>query len=277
MNEHFQSNDMRSCETPDVSVLIVTYNHRMYIRKTLEGALMQQFGGRMEIVVADDCSTDGTGDEIKALQEEFPGKFRVLPREKNMGMASNTADAISQCRGKYIAICEGDDYWDHPEKIKRQYEVLEQDPELMFCNTAYRILNENGEFDPKGWAGDKTYSLYDFLQSNLACTCTVMFRREAMKLRVDIWKKSPFIDWLMWCELLENGKARYIPVDTAVYRRHAMNSEFYNPVPYEVKLSQILNILHELYPTQYRKLDKNKNKQNGRFSSLLNKMKSLFR
>ena len=108
-----------------VSVCIITYNHEKFIAQNLESVLMQKTNFPIEIVIAEDCSTDNTRTIIKEYQDKYPDMIRPIFHNKNVGAISNARDyAIPQCTGKYIALCEGDYYWSDTEKLHKKLYFL---------------------------------------------------------------------------------------------------------------------------------------------------------
>src|SRR3954451_17918743 len=97
-----------------VSALIITYNQEKFIEQAVRSALMQKVNFPYEIVIGEDCSTDGTRDIVRRLAEENPGRIRAILREKNLGMHLNHRATHAACTGQYLAILEGDDYWTDP-------------------------------------------------------------------------------------------------------------------------------------------------------------------
>ena len=116
-----------------VSVLCTTYNHEKYIRQCLDSMVGQKTDFPFEIIVRDDCSTDSTGDIIREYGEKYPGKVIPFILEFNHFSRGLTNDSFAKmfgmARGKYIAICEGDDFWTEPEKLQVQTDYLEAHPE----------------------------------------------------------------------------------------------------------------------------------------------------
>src|ERR1700675_549835 len=94
-----------------VSVLVVTYNHQEFISEALNSVLMQEHDYTYEVIVADDCSTDGTPQIIRAFQSQYPAVIRVLDTSTNMGITRNYKRGFKACAGDYVAVLEGDDYW----------------------------------------------------------------------------------------------------------------------------------------------------------------------
>src|SRR4051812_35384727 len=108
---------------PKVSVLVLTYDHEKYIEEALQSVLRQETSLSYEIVVAEDCSTDRTLQKIQMTAKAHPDLFRILPRKKNLGICRNFADAYMECRGEYVAILEGDDYWHHTHRLQRHVNI----------------------------------------------------------------------------------------------------------------------------------------------------------
>ena len=118
------SEDLR----PIVSVDMVTYNHAPYIGRAIEGVLRQETDFPIELVIGEDCSTDGTREVVFDYQSRHPKIIRVISSDKNVGANANANRTLQACRGKYVAFCEGDDYWHHPQKLRKQVEFLEAHP-----------------------------------------------------------------------------------------------------------------------------------------------------
>lgn len=114
--------------TPEVSVRILTYNHEKYIRRCLEGVLMQRTNFEYEIVIGEDCSNDATLQIVKEFKKEFPSIINVISHPVNVGIQENSRKVKEACLGKYHASCEGDDYWIDPNKLQMQYDFMEDNP-----------------------------------------------------------------------------------------------------------------------------------------------------
>ncbi|MDD2284078.1 MAG: glycosyltransferase [Paludibacter sp.] len=114
---------------PVVSVYMITYNHEPYIAQAIEGVLIQETDFSIELVIGEDCSTDRTREIVLEYQKKHPDIIRVITSEKNVGAKKNGNRTRPLCRGKYIAFCEGDDYWHHPKKLQKQVDYLEAHPE----------------------------------------------------------------------------------------------------------------------------------------------------
>lgn len=118
---------------PLVSIRVVTYNHARYLARCLEGILMQKTSFPFEVVVGEDCSTDGTREIAIDYARRHPETIRLLLSETNLGGVQNTLRVRAACRGAYHAFCEGDDYWIDPLKLQKQVDCLEAHPEYTLC------------------------------------------------------------------------------------------------------------------------------------------------
>lgn len=131
-----------------VSISCTTYNHAPYIRECLEGFLMQKCDFAYEILIHDDASTDGTIDIIKEYQEKYPEIIKPYIQKENQwskgvrGM--NAKYNFSRAQGKYIALCEGDDYWTDPLKLQKQVDFLEENPDYVLTGHLRIVVDENG-------------------------------------------------------------------------------------------------------------------------------------
>ncbi len=134
---------------------MITYNHEKYIAQAIEGVLMQKTDFPVELVIGDDCSTDRTGAICREFFDQNPQSIRILKRDRNLGMMPNLVDVLENCRGKYIATCEGDDYWIDPEKLQKQIDFLLSNSHYAGSATnARRYYESEGRFDVDKINGD---------------------------------------------------------------------------------------------------------------------------
>ena len=117
----------------NVSVLIITYNHARVIADAIDSALGQVTSFPYEIVVSEDCSTDGTREIVEQYERRHPEHIHVLYSARNLGGTENFVDAYRVCRGEYVALLEGDDYWTSPSKLEKQVAFLSRRPECSMC------------------------------------------------------------------------------------------------------------------------------------------------
>lgn len=136
--------------TPMVSVRCMVYNHVKYIEKALDGFLKQETTFPFEVIIHDDCSTDGSTQLIKIYEERYPNIIRAFYEEENQFSKVNGARRVVKMlqnayRGKYIAFCDGDDYWNAYDKLQKQFEALESNPTISVCVCRTHIEYEDGE------------------------------------------------------------------------------------------------------------------------------------
>lgn len=124
-----------------VSVCCTTYNHKEFIGQAIESFLLQETSFRYEIVIGDDCSTDGTTEILRSYKEKYPDKIKLILPEKNRGAHLNTINTLNACEGKYIALCDGDDYWTNPQKLQKQVDFLENNSEYIICCHYTRVID----------------------------------------------------------------------------------------------------------------------------------------
>lgn len=127
-----------------VSVIVLTYNHKKYIKQALDSILAQKTDYLYEILVGDDASSDGTSAIVQTYAQKYPRVVRVFIRESNLGATNNLYNLFQYAKGKYIANCEGDDFWCDSNKLQRQVDFLEAHPDYSACTHNCCIVNENG-------------------------------------------------------------------------------------------------------------------------------------
>jgi len=217
-----------------VSVNIATYNQVKYIAEAMDGALRQETNFAYEIIVADDCSTDGTQDVILDYAARYPGKIVPLLQPKNLGGAGkfNAISAIEQSRGQYIATIDGDDYFCHPQKLQKQVDFLDANPHCSTCFHNAQIIWEDGEFAPELVNGpdQKLISTVEDLVGEeeiwFMATGSVMFRNGLLKNYPDWYMKSKSGDIPRYILLAKQGHIGYIPEVMSVYRKNRNGVSF---------------------------------------------------
>ncbi|MBQ0101585.1 MAG: glycosyltransferase [Firmicutes bacterium] len=165
-----------------VSVAVITYNMEKYLRPLLDSILSQKTDFEYEIVICDDCSPDGSSAVIDEYRDRYPGIIRHIVREKNVGGSRNMYGVMRECRGKYIAILEGDDFWDDENKLSYQVSFLESHPEYigMTCNS----YCEHGEIPTsdtlmRNRTEPKVFTIDDFTSSR--------YFRDRLPSSTDTW------------------------------------------------------------------------------------------
>ena len=207
---------------PDVSVLLITYNHAKFVAQALDSVLMQ-VDLDFEIVAADDGSTDGTYEIIKKYAEQ-DSRIRVLSSDSNAGISRNYQRGFAACRGEYIAVLEGDDYWISPRKLDLAVEFLRRNPACSFC--CHRIVRydahpESVALFPKNWTVEQYLNVRELAEGNfIAGFSTCVYRREIIeKLPVNLWDLD-IREWFFNIVVAEHGPIGFVPRIMSVYRAH---------------------------------------------------------
>ncbi len=208
-----------------VSVILITYNHSSYIRQTLESILMQQTPHRVEIIVADDCSSDNTVEIIKEYQDKTAFAFTFLKGEKNLGYIRNYQRAFAACSGDYIAIMEGDDYWLNSNHLQNHIDHLESLPESsMSFNRHVRLFVEENREEIFDWNASEDYELVSTVDlalgnriGNLSCC---VFRGDLIRNIDPKLFDMEIADWMLGMYMGQWGPLLYLKEVTSVYRIH---------------------------------------------------------
>src|SRR5881398_3518635 len=176
--------EQTGCDQPTVSVVMIAYNREPLIAQAIESVLMQEAAFVVELVIGEDCSTDGTRRIVQAYARKYPNVIRALLPEKNLGMARNYDAVWQACRGKYIAWLEGDDYWRTPQKLQKQVGLMDANPHYSMCGTKTQIVTNSSDGAEKD-AGvleppvlKPEYELPDFLICYPMHTSSMLLRRE---------------------------------------------------------------------------------------------------
>lgn len=209
-----------------VSIRCLTYNHAPYIRECLDGFVMQKTNFTFEIVIHDDASTDGTADIIREYEKKYPHLFNAIYETENQySKQDGSIPRIvnPQLRGKYVAYCEGDDYWIDPYKLQKQVDILESDPECSLVYTSYRRYVQEEKRYMDDFIVDKEGYIYEnFFQSveydPCILTLTVCVRSEILYNLPPMPQGAFKGDTYMWIAASLKGKIRILKDVTGVYR-----------------------------------------------------------
>jgi len=214
---------MSLIDKPLVSVKMITYNHAPYIAQAIEGILQQETNFPFELVIGEDCSTDGTREIVFEYRKKYPDIIRVITSEQNVGVTKNGYRVEKACRGKYIAYCEGDDYWHNPYKMQKQVDYLESHPECAMVHSdgdCYYTVTGKRIRSIQKYRGTRPPDDPDILEILMgkwvALTCTVCARRDLLVKIIDsdpiLYQNGRFLmgDTPRWAELSCLGKIAYI-------------------------------------------------------------------
>lgn len=245
-----------------VSVCCITYNHEKFIKNALDGFLMQRTNFDFEILINDDCSPDNTPGVLRDYEKLYPGRFNIIYQSENQH--SKGVKILSQIlgpkvQGKYIALCEGDDYWTDPYKLQKQVDFLEANKDYSFCFHKCIMVDENNN-ELINWyrhLEEKDYTGEEVLEKWSVPTASVMFRAKYLDQIIErvTQHKYKYGDYPMWLTLIENGKSRCLGDTMSAYRMHAGG------------ISRITNKKQVI--TAYQHYKKLKKDFNGRYSKIL--------
>ena len=277
-----------------VTIASITYNEEKYIEDALKGWLAQETDFRYEILVSDDGSTDHTRDIITQYMAIYPN-IRLINTGHIGGMA-NFIRLLQESKGKYVALCEGDDYWIDPNKLQKQYDFLESHPDFSACFTNSYVLNTlTGEkviAKKKVWdvASTKDLLLHrddDNVQMSPGHTSTFFYRNQFLQSYPQWWYGTVLGDFSLYMLMSKYGKAKFINDITSVYRHRpdgvsSKNYSFVNSVleriytykhvnrDFKYKYIRIINpIIADYYFSLGKRLYKTSNKLKGLWYSLL--------
>lgn len=209
-----------------VTIQCLVYNHESFLRQCLDGFVMQKTSFRFEVIVHDDASTDGSAAIIREYADKYPEIIKPIFETENLYSkrdGSLRRVMYRNTRGKYVAICEGDDYWTDPYKLQKQVDFLESHPDYVMCSHRFnqyiedkKLLEEDDDKDFQG----ADYDLKNLIGGKwLTQTLTLMFRRSALDLQ-HFESYGMSMDIILMYELLRNGKGYCLPDIMAVYRYH---------------------------------------------------------
>jgi len=213
---------------PIVAIGTLAYNHEPYIRDCIEGILMQKTTFPVHCIIFEDCSTDNTAKIIKEYQEQYPNLFTVFYQPENTYGKDSRKEAIriyceARAQGKYIALCEGDDYWTDPNKLQKQVDFLKENPDFSLCCHNWEV-NTDGVITPSP-VHHKYKKEFSFTFDTLPWiwitkTATLLYRKESLDLSIaHHYQYSRDVHTVY--HLLKNGKGIFFPQIMAIYRMHS--------------------------------------------------------
>lgn len=204
---------------PLLSVCIPTYNHGKYIRQCLEGVMMQQTSFAFDVIVGEDCSTDETRSIVKEFERKYPGIIKPIYHEKNVGAQRNAYEFCwPRLTGKYIAVCEGDDYWTDPHKLQKQVDFLEANEDFVLCFHEVRTVSEKEEVMREEVGAFRVFDWKSILYQHIA-TMSVVFRNCISESHTDFIHVT-YGDVFLFTVLSKYGKLAELDFIGGNYRKH---------------------------------------------------------
>ncbi|MCX7696632.1 MAG: glycosyltransferase [Bacteroidales bacterium] len=206
---------------PVISVCMITYNHARFIREAIESILNQNINCDFELVIGEDLSTDGTREICEDYQSKHPEIIRLLPQKKRLGMSRNFFRTLLACRGKYIAICEGDDYWIDSSKLQKQFELMEKNSLYSMCFHNTIVIDEiHNHKKLFGSYRRRMYEGRDLLKEWLMATSAVFFRNVLKEPLPYFFYHATHPDLVLFLYVSDFGPIAYIDEIMSVYRIH---------------------------------------------------------
>lgn len=240
---------------PLVSVHMITYNHELHIAKAIEGVLNQKTDFFVELVIGEDCSTDNTRHIVSEYQRRFPHIIKVITSNDNVGMIKNSIRTALACEGKYIAYCEGDDYWHNPDKLQVQVDFLEQNPEYGMVHSNANLFNTSTDKLHVSYLNlspdlDDDNAYFEILTDKRhVFTPTVCLRRDFLVNILDNNSECINDNYLMgdiqiWLEISYISKVKYLSDSLATYNLHeesaTQSKDFIKLLRFEISFKDII-------------------------------------
>jgi glycosyltransferase involved in cell wall biosynthesis len=213
-----------SDQSPVASVILRTYDHEPFIAQAIESVLVQKTRFPFELIVAEDCSTDGTRAVVEGYARSRPELVRAILPERNLGHGEIFKRALAEVRGRYIAYLDGDDYWTSPSKLARQVDFLESHPDCRSCFHDVSLVYDraglpSGNVSPR--LGEGRFGLEQIVMECFVPAPAMVFRTEVAKELPDWVFESAWIDWLIHIRAALEGSIGYLPRAMAAYRVHS--------------------------------------------------------
>lgn len=248
---------------PLVSIICTSYNHEAYIKEALEGFVMQKTNFPFEIIVHDDASTDNTASIVKSYEVKYPELFvNIYQTENQYSKGNGDVGRIvyGAARGKYIAICEGDDYWSDPLKLQKQVDFLEKNEGYGVVFTdADHLIQRTGKliksYDRKHGCKILTGDIFkELLYRSPFKTCTSLFRLKLLDdMDYPFLRNEKFLmgDRILWLHIAAKSKIGYISESTAIYRVMEISASNFDNINGYISFYESSNRLAKCFALHY--------------------------
>ena len=262
---------------PLVSVLCLAYNQENYIRQALESLLMQRTSFSFEIIVHDDASTDSTKEIIEEYALNFPHIIKPIFQKENKysvyGISFQYEYVYTAAKGKYIAMCAGDDFWIDPLKLQKQVDFLEEHPDYGLVHTRSTIFDESlNQF--KGIRGFELNDFESLLTENTISALTVCLRRSLLNQYLEVVKPQDHPKWTAedfptWLWFIQHSKIKYIEDITSVYRSRKNSISHVEDIYKRLIFSEGIYDIVDYYLSNYPKVNSEKKLRARYYSNMI--------
>jgi glycosyltransferase involved in cell wall biosynthesis len=208
---------------PLVSACIITYNHEEFIEEALKGAISQKINYPYEIVIGNDKSTDNTAQICHKYQDQHPELIHLIDNEQNLGIVGNWVSTFKKSRGKYIAICEGDDYWTDSQKLQHQIDFLEENPQYSACAHQSLVIYEDGNKEPHTFNKqntDRDLETKDLIGLRKFHSASFVFRSDILHKSPAFPENITAADRALFILCASHGPIRYMKEPMCIYRKN---------------------------------------------------------
>lgn len=236
---------------------MVTYAHEKFISQAIESIVMQKTDFPFELVIGEDCGPDKTREVCIKYQKKYPDIIKLNFRDKNVGPQQNFINTYNLCQGKYVAICEGDDYWTDPYKLQKQVDFMEQNTDFSLCAHAANTLM--GDTLEENKLNKSRLNTEDIINEDWGImTASILFRKDTFIIP-DWFSQIKNGDYGLQLLVSLKGDIGYLPDNMSVYRRHQGGvSTSLKPLNQAAWLSFLLCEFDKYTKGEYRPLIKKK-------------------
>lgn len=244
---------------PKVSVFVITFNQVNFIKKALDSILNQKVSFEYEIIIGDDCSTDGTREILMLYKEKYKS-IKLILHPENIGSLNNQNSVLKACKGEFIAMCEGDDYWTNTEKLQLQVDLLCSKPEYSAC---FHQTNQIFEGEVKRdtsrifgkYSNQTTFLTEDTIVSLSPWhTSSFMFRSSALKIPAWFNELRSSYDMALFSVISASGPIYGIPKVMSTYRKNIggiTNNKFFKRKLYHITRIELIKFIDEFHDFKY--------------------------
>ncbi len=232
-----------------VSICMITYGHERFIEEAINGVLLQEVDFDIELIISNDNSPDNTNQIIERIIKTDPraGRIKYFNQAQNLGVGANFEFVLTNCTGRYIALCDGDDYWTDPLKLQKQVNFMEHNMHFSICCHEVKIIDDNGVEVPSDLLkalSEDVKATKDLFYGNFIPTPSCLYRNHGPVTFPKWLKRVNILDWYLHFQNSKGGKIKILAERMAVYRKHSTST--WSPLKEEIKLKQSIVFINEI-------------------------------